>query len=297
MNGDDTDIAEEFIPAHPSPPGGDPLPLGPPQAFEFSGTDRLQLAVVNNLDTVFIHVHYRIRRADGLIVVGRRVFRPVVDSAPQYDDIEVGVGHLQNVTVEAIGALSFPGQCYARIHVVRGQGVTAAPTIGGTLAQGWLTGQHFLSWPGGIMGRPDEVNPPVRWKFGATPAAGANISEVVPFAVTWELLAFAATLTTSSSAGNRVPEIRISQTSDLTTWGIRSGHPHALGPSDAMRFGWAVGGTVDAAVASNIRPAWLPQHCWLPPGSYITVATIGLVSNDQWSDVRYLMRERLELEI
>jgi hypothetical protein len=94
-----------------------------------------------------------------------------------------------------------PGAVFFTLTIQRD--LPEAGTSHAVLISDYLTNTHIPSWPFGRQIFPQEGPGRLRTIVGTVPAAGAEISEVVPVMTRWLLVAFRATLTTSAVANNR----------------------------------------------------------------------------------------------
>jgi hypothetical protein len=133
------------------------------------------------------------------------------------------------------------------------------------------------------------TGPTIRSVAGTNPAAtGVEISETVPAATLWLLLAVRYTLTTDGNAGNRVSKI---QFSDGTTafWEGPPGTTQAANVT-ARIYSWGVGGVYQSNL-SEVEGSALPFPVPLGPGYKFTTNTANKQATDDYSAPQYLVAE------
>jgi hypothetical protein len=122
---------------------------------------------------------------------------------------------------------------------------------------------------------------------GTTPAAGAEINEVVPTFRRWLLLALKASLTTGVAVANRFPGVRITDGA-LTSYLIHVSIAQAA--SLTQGFNFAPGQPFFNDTTGNFLIP-LPQPIWLKAGFQLKTDTVALQAADQWTAPQYLVME------
>lgn len=280
---------EQAFPAASAPTGGGRL-LPSPASFYVTGEDRLRVVSANSLVGVVLNLHWRHAEASGRTVANAQSHRPASDRSIASDDYPLGVGSLLNVTVFAGAGAPRIGQTYVMVQLVRGAG--AAAVVLGTLLAGYVTSTQALGWPGSPIAGSLDSGGYLRQIVGASPAPGAENSEVVPTGARWELVSFHALLVTSAAAGGRQP--RLLMTFGGTNAQVILPAPGTLGPSAAMNFlwtqgvPWQLGSLVDclAPLATNIS---------LSAGTVISTNTLTMNAADNYDAPVYVVREWLEV--
>jgi hypothetical protein len=128
----------------------------------------------------------------------------------------------------------------------------------------------------------------IRSITGATPAAGAEISETVPAGARWELLAFHTSFVTSAGVANRNPRLIID---DGTNIYARSATATTIAASLSPTLSFAQGYGAPTSTASGEFQLSLPIGLRLTAGHRLRTATISLQAADQYSAIQYLVRE------
>jgi hypothetical protein len=133
----------------------------------------------------------------------------------------------------------------------------------------------------------------IRSIAGTSPAAGAEISETVPTGVRWELMSFHAQLVTSGTVANRLPRITIDDGTNVYYRRSTTSN-HA---ASATFFYVAAPGIPDTGTANNnIVGLSTPVGLRLTGGHRIKTITTAIDATDQWSGVRYVVREWRDLQ-
>ena len=268
--------------------GGRLLPT--PAQFYVTGEDRLRIVSANAMAGVSLQLHWRHAEPSGRTVPNAQTHTPASDRSIAVTDYPLGVGSLLNVTVFAGAGAPKVGQTYVMVQLVRGTGASAI--VLGTLLAGYVTSTQALGWPGSPIAGSLEGGGAYRSIAGATPAPGVDLAETVPTGARWELQHVFATLATSAVAGNRVPYLRkqIGGSNAVFTF-----NPNPVPAVTFAGLGWAPNIPVafDAANAAWITP--LAQPLVLQAGDVLNTFTFGLQAGDQWGNVRYTVREWLEV--
>lgn len=214
---------------------------------------------------------------------------PATDRSASVIRFGIGDGWLLNVQVIVSSGTPAIGQTFARLSLVRGTTSNALDQF--TMAAGYVSAKIPLSYPGSTVLASIEGSGALRSITGATPAAGAEISETVPTGARWELLAFFALLTTSAAPANRVPQLVID---DGTSTLFRIGGALNQAASLAQRRSWYQGAPAPFLDNANNVGMPLPSAIRLPAAARIKTITAAIDVADQYSTVQYLVREWIE---
>lgn len=260
-----------------------------PHALYVTGEDQLRLTVLNALAGVTVTIRGRCEDLSGRVVPFGSTLTPASDRTASQVTVRLGEGWLLNAHAFVSAAAPLTGQTFAILSLIRGEGTAALELA--TLAAGPITTVQRLSYPGSSVANSLENAGAIRAIGGATPAAGNDVAEVVPTGARWELLSFRATLTTSATVANRYPSMWLDDgTNEFFI--SNGGGPEAA--SDAEVHVWVQGVPISSAflIGRALNP--LPTGIRLGAGFRIRTQTNGLQATDQWSAVRYLVREWLE---
>lgn len=122
----------------------------------------------------------------------------------------------------------------------------------------------------------------------ANPAAGAEIVQVVPGGVVWEVLALRATLTTSAAVANRLTSLQLRDSDNRIAYEFPGAAVQAA--TLGVSYTWSSGYGTSTAVQGQQLPLPAPPPVVLAGGTVRTVTTLLDVA-DQWSAVVLTVRE------
>jgi hypothetical protein len=266
------------------------LAIRPPASAIFcNGEESLRLSALNALAGVRLRVAGRFMHMDGRIEPIVDTLLPASDRSVSVKTLPLAVGWLCNAQVSVSAGTPQTGQTFAVLSLVRGR--TGAFEELATLAAGPITAVHRLAWPGSLILSSVEGAGALRTISGTTPGAGVEVSESVPTGARWQLLQFACTLTTSAVAGNRDPFVIIDDgTNVLQQFG--QGLTTAAGVT--RRQYWSTGLSLNGTGFAGSAIQGLPTTLLLLPGHRILTGTTALDVGDQYSLVRYTVREWIE---
>lgn len=193
-------------------------------------------------------------------------------------------GFIESICVSNLGAGLEDGACFVCIALQRTSAASVAPhTI---LAQGFVTNELSVSWPPspvrGVGGASGSAYSTPNSVGVSNPAAGADWTYTVPAGATYRLVSAFATLATSASVANRVPELIIDDGTHSLSGSLMAS-PQTAGVTDT--YTWGSGLPLSAALsAANTAP--LPQSLTLAAGWRVRTSTSGIQAADQWSTIR-----------
>lgn len=277
---------QEFL-AGPAVFGGGRV-IASPFQFALSGDDNLQIVSANSLAGVVLAVQGRRIDETGQLLPFAYVHTPHTDRSTKVENFPLGRGALLNLTVFASQGAPRVGQTYVSARLIRG--LAASTIMLGALLGGYVTGAQPLAYPGSPIQSSFESDGYTMGVAGTTPAAGAEINELVPAAADWELIGVWLNLMTSAA----VPARRVI----LSVQIIGPRVVEALAPADqaaASRWFYTFGqGDVALSDTTTARAQTsLPVGLRLQAGSNFSTVTNNLDAGDQWDTPRYLVRERL----
>jgi len=256
-----------------------------PYPFGLSDDDNLRVTAVNSVAGVVVNIHTRRVLRDQSITTDTPSFAPPANRVATSIDVPLAGGYTTNLSVFASGAAPLKGQCFVIVQMIRGLGVSAS--IIGTLLAGTITTTQAIGWPGSPIESSTDGEPVVRFITGTAPgAANTPITETVPTGARWELIAFAATLTTPDTAAAIQPSLNVSS----------GGLTFVNAPLQVMAAGaynnplccWSAGYSPNSTTKVNEPSASLPSGLKLLAGSVITVP--GLLF-ETWGAPHYIVRE------
>ena len=261
-----------------------------------TGEEALQLSVFNGATGVtvalsgrFLAVKQRDDEEDPRPKPFSHALTPTTNRVATLRTETLGEGWILDGAVQVTAGTPLTGNTYAIVALVRG--AKGALTTLSVLAQGYITANQRLSLDGNVLQGFTEGAGALRSITGATPGAGAEISETVPTGARWELLAFSAQLVTSATVANRNPSLVLD---DGALVYARCPTTQLIAASLTYQVTWAQGFSSAQTTGANIAIAPLPINDRLGSAHRIRTSTVGIQVGDQYSAVQYLVREWIE---
>lgn len=246
--------------------------------------DLLQVTLAGNGSSTAI-INYAVLTRDNGIVLGQERFTNTGTNSGSTQSFQLREGFLLSVTVVPSANLGTGAYLWATVGIRRL--TQTRQNIYQVLCQGYTYALAPLTFPQSPVKVPSDGGGCVRVISGATPAAGADISESVPSAVRWQLLSLRATLTTSAAVANR----QVGLTLDDST---NRFYDSAQGPAQAASLAWAYtfAPLGVAQVQTNTQVSiQTPADFPLEAQFRIRTVTLAIQAADQWSGLFYLVRE------
>lgn len=283
-------MAERIYPAAPIVGRGGLTPT--PFQFVFTGEDHLRLVVANAVPDVVVSVQGRFLDDGGSSPSAFTFqFKPPSTGAVSTSMIAMGRGVLLNVAIRALDQRTEPGECYARLDVVRG--FSGGLTLLGVLVCGYIESSFWRAWPGSVLDPPSFGRGRVRLVTVANPAPGAAV--VIPITDTqtrWRVIAVFCAFTASAVAGNRVVFCSLIQSS---TEVYRSASSLVATANFSNAHAWGAGAPSPSVAAITSGLGGLPVDCTLSSrgasDASIQIMVGGMDPADQISLVRALVEE------
>jgi hypothetical protein len=255
-----------------------PLYLQPEDSF------RLQTHMPTYLAPVQFFLMLRWLRPDGEITSIRKSFI-MVGTQDQFT-FALGEGFLLSATFAPGTAIPLdPGAVFFTLILERN--APDGSTFGWVLISDYMSGYHYPTWPFGRQIFSQEGPGRLRSIVGTTPAAGAEVSELVPTNVRWELIAFRISLATSAAVSNRKPSFIID---DGVNTLFQSDSNLTVTASNNGQVTLCNTGFVNAAItnAASIAPCppFMLRGAWR-----IRTTTSAIDVADQYASPKYLVRE------
>lgn len=251
--------------------------------------DNIRVTAYNALASVVLNLRSRVLALDGQVQASNDQFTPATNRTASSFIAVTDEGWLQGGEVFVSSAAPLIGQTFVVVEIVRGLGSSALALQ--MIASGYVTAKQPLAFPNVIqMSSVDNVGA-IRAIAGATPGAGAEISETVPTGARWELLAFSALLTTAVAAANRIVQLTID---DGATVFARLSNQQTQVASLAWNYSWCAGSPLLNSGGLLVVHGTLPVNLRLAAAARIRTVTAAIQGADQWSAVEYLVREWIE---
>lgn len=265
--------------------------IASPFQFLVTGEDNLAITTRNSVAGAVVEVDYRFLE-DGVLVpqATSLLHVPNTDRTAKTTYHKLGTGALLNLRIIASAGAPAIGQTFVTVRVIRGDGAQGLAL--GTLVQGYVTGTQDLAWPGSPIQNSLEPGYAVRMIQGTDPAAGAELAEILPFGVRWELLSFVVRLVTDATVGTRFVFLQIELPNPVPPLNFSASNVQPA--SQTFDYTWAAGLPYGIQLPSAFPQAPLSTPLLLTGGGTIKTRTFGLFAGDNFGAPLYQVREWLE---
>jgi hypothetical protein len=260
----------------------------PPGALYLTRDDLITIIITNSQPGVEVDLHYRQLLPDGSIHRGFMPFFPTSNRVFNFFSFTPGEGFMLSLSIGASPVSTKRGQTFVRVGLA--YGTAGGGTTMGVLLTGYLSGRTNLVWP---ISPPDYApNGPgfIRVITGTTPAAGAEINEVVPTGARWRVRAFTYNLTTSATVSNRETTL-IFASSVTLFWNGSINLTQAA--SLNIRYSWGLATTLVHGSAQALHNSAVPEAI-IAAGGSISTSTGNIQVGDQYSAPVYEVEEWIE---
>jgi hypothetical protein len=246
--------------------------------------DALQVTVIPITGST-INLQYRILSPNGTVLVSQDNVPLGVARSLSFFSRQLAEGVLLSVAVVPTGPVPSAAVNYVSVGLRRQNlGVSGLHQV---LCAGYVTQACPLSWPGAVLQRPTDGAGTLRSVTGTTPAAGADISEVVPVGTRWQLLSLFAQLTSAVAVASRQVNLTLDDGANIF-------YETPNGPVQAASLVWeynfAPCGFAPAVVLTDVAMHYDNSQTLLP-GFHIRTDTVAIQAADQWTAPQYLVRE------
>lgn len=262
--------------------------VDPPAALYVLSNYALRLFVWSSISNFTLTVEGRILRSDGVVSQFRHQIVPTGNRALNQFFFGLTEGFLLSVSVGGNTPGLTRGQVYCELALNISLGTNGIAVQ--ELAAENITGACSLSWPTGRMISALEGPGNIRSVTGTTPAAGAEISEVVPTNARWRLIAARFTLIASAAVANRTTHIQVDD--GVNPYWV-STFILTQTASSTVVFSATQGITPQADTGIFATLSW-PAGLYMMPGHRWRTNTANLQAADQYSAPQYLLEEWLE---
>lgn len=252
-------------------------------------TETLRLTVFNAAASVRVSLRARKVDREGCTKPSGNEKTPTTDRTANVVDVKPGEGWLVGAAAILVAGAPGDGLTYVVLSIGIGDGANFTETE--VLASGTITAAKRVSWPDSPMLGPLDSPGALRSIAGTSPGAGAEITETVPTGARWEVIAFGARFTASAAAANRFPRLTIDDGGAVPyiDEGVLA---TAQTANQVARYTWREG--LNAQINQINFNGGLPELTAIPAASRIKTITTGIQAGDQWDQVQYLVRERIE---
>lgn len=264
----------------------DPKLAVPSQQVYFQRNDYLAFSFISNQASNNLRINYRWLTPQGEIKEGEADV--TVSTVSNLVTVPIYEGWLLSFNVRLTNAPAAGSWTFVQALIFRGAPPpsTNNPTHG-VFWQGFANFLASNGWPGTPAKELSDGSGTLRAIVGATPAAGAEINEVVPTNRRWTLISFRGVLTASATVANRFPGFTISD----------SGNNFFISHSNTAQVASQVFNYTmmpsqpffNDTTGNIIIP--VPGFIQLKAAEVIRSNTNGLQATDQWSNVEYLVIE------
>jgi hypothetical protein len=216
-------------------------------------------------------------------------FTPTSDRSGSGVAQQLPDGWLLNVMAAFSGVAIRRGQCFANVGIQRPSGSTTL--LFGSLIRDYLVQGAPPSWPEGPLLMPTDGAGFLRSITGTVPAAGAEITEVVPTGARWRLYGMRFSLTTAVAVANRLTNVVIDNGAAPTDGQFPANAVQAASLTVAYTGG-QLGAVSNPAGADAI--ILLPAPIPLFAGWRWRTITANIQAADQYTAPTYLVEEWIE---
>jgi len=250
--------------------------------------DALLVRLYNSLSGATFKVVARVLDPAGVLLVVQKDLTTTSDRTQQVTRMWLPTGQLVSVAVIATAGTPRRGQSWAVVSIE--STLPSAVAVLTPLAQGYVTADSALLWPGGPYSSSVEGPGMLRSVTGTDPAAGAEISESVPTNARWRLLSLYALLTTDATVADRTAIFYIDDGTNVLMqlpWTTTQA---------ASATGKYVVGEFATAANTIAGSHWygLPAGIRFCQGWRIYTVTTGLVAGDNWGAPQMMVEEWIE---
>lgn len=255
----------------------DPKLVVPDQPLYVQRNDHILLVVQTNTNPITLVVTYRYLVPEGEIKEGQSI--TVLTTPQTLVEFSIFEGWLLSFTARIVPPAAAGQWCFLQAIIVRGFIGAAGLSQNGLFWQGYIPGSTVNGWPGTPAKEISDGAGFLRTIVGTVPAAGAEISELVPATRRWQLLSLRATLTASATVANRFVGF---QTDDGANIPFSSRSSVAQVAGAAIAYSLIPGQPFYNDTTGNmIIPA--PVLTQIKSAYHLRSSTINIQVGDQWS--------------
>lgn len=260
--------------------------IPPSQYLYLQDNDFIAFTFFTNSAPATVQMQYRFLTPQGEIKQGTVVFN--LTGAIQSFNLTLGECWLISFGLQRVTPNNQSVITFAQALIIRDQNTGTGQNIYGTIWQGFVQTSSGNGWPGTPSKELTDGPGNIRTIVGTVPAAGADITETVPFFRRWTLLSLQANLTTAVAAANR-------QVVAVYDNGVPNNF--FIGPSYFSQAASLLESysffpgliSIAALNANNPLGALLPMP--LRGGYRIRTSTLNIQAADQWSAPNYTFLE------
>jgi hypothetical protein len=263
-----------------------PSALFAPSPVYLTGEEAIRLTSIGNASGVTLTLAGRVLRPDNTRAPFVVQHTPNSNRTAATTTIALPEGWLLGLEVRVTGGTPASNAVWALIELVSGGGASLVALQ--ALASDFVSLNAPLMWPSGLNVDPLDGAGCLRSITGATPGAGAEVSETVPTAARWELLALRLRLVTDANVANRTTQLTLDDGANLY---FHSTPNNTAAASATHLIAWGAGMMTPFNAQVAVQLAALPTGNRLGPGHRIRTVTGNIQVGDQYSLLQYLVRE------
>jgi hypothetical protein len=273
------------IQTSPNLVGFDPKLVVPSQPIYLQRNDSFVLAFLSNGSNVTVRVDYRFLTPEGEIKEGEFITPPF--SALSEFAIPLYEAWLLSFAARVTSGSAAGQWCFLQAFLLRGTFTGTSNPVSGQIWQGFVPNFTANGWPGTPAKEITDGAGMIRSITGTAPAAGAEVTEVVPAQRRWTLLSFRTNLTTSITVANRFPGFNVDDGVN-SLFSARTNVAQAASAVDNYEL--APGSQFYNDLSGNFLIPY-PVLTALKAGFRIRTSTTALQGTDQYSAPQYSVIE------
>ena len=262
-----------------------PKAVTPSQPLYLQRNDLVGFSTLSNVTGFTIRINYRWLTPEGEIKEGELDLSPPVSLLQS--SFSIFEGWLLSFHARITATMAPGGWVFIQAAVFREFNAVLGPNAHALLWEGYLSTNFGGGWPGPSAKQITDGAGVLRSITGSTPAAGAEINEVVPSLRRWNLLGLFATLVSSATVINRTPAFFFDDGANIFS-GSEGIFTQPASTTSRYSFSTVV---PSQAFISNFLPVGLLLPFPLKANFRIRSTTLNLQAGDQWTAPQYLVQE------
>lgn len=248
----------------------------------------LRIDSFNSAVGVILTIALRILGMDGQVESIALAHTPLTTRLIKTENYRLREGWLLSAQVIASTGSPRRGQCFVRVSLIRG--LSGASISEATVLQGYVMDTNAIAWPGSAIRGSAEGPGVIRSIVGTNPAAGLEISEVVPANTRWRLQSFRFQLVASVAAANRRPTLIIDDGAN-ELWRQNSNVNQVASETSVYE---AAAGASYTTIDARTYSLPLPSGLVLAEGFRIRTLTAAIDAGDDYAAPIYSVEEWIE---
>lgn len=260
--------------------------VDPPSTVYVARDDLFRVTVTERTTTFDVHVLFRLLLPNGEIIPNAFIVRPTTPLVPFALNINLAEGFLLSVGVSCTPGSPAQGDVFCQVELQRFLG---GQTLQGLmLIAGYISGSQDLAWPSTPPVNSFQGLGNIRQVQGTDPAAGAEITEVVPTGALWRLLSVSFQLVTDATPATRTVRLQLG-TAIVTVALI----PATSNQTASLTVRYTFGDGLEHFTSGTDTCAPSVRGILLPAGSQFATSTLNLQAGDNFGAPHYEVEEWL----